>query len=229
MRLLLLSALGLSLVAPASAQYPGPSVGVKAGLNVSNFSGDDAGGSEARLGFVGGLTATVPITPTVGFQIEALYSQKGEELDGSIFDSDRDYTIDTRLDYLEIPASLRLSVPASPTLDLGLTLGGYVGVPLSSDIDASGDVPATLLLDLEDDADLETDYGFLIGVDAGSGPFYVDARYTQGLADVFEFDPVTSGLDREPGDLAHVDRQNQVISLTFGYRFGGAAGPRRRY
>ena len=65
----------------------------------------------------------------------------------------------------------------------------------------------------ENDLDLNTDYGFLIGVDAGSGPFYVDARYTQGLTDAIDFDP---GLGE--GDL---DKKNQVISLTFGYRFGG--------
>ena len=212
MRTLSLSALAALafLALPASAQ---PTFGLKAGLNVANFTGGDAGGSEARLGFVGGLTARLPFTPSVALQLEALYAQKGDEFNGDFLVNPRDYTIDTRIDYLEIPAALRLGVPASPTLDLGVSAGGYVGVPLTSSVSAEGDVPGGINADIRDfDLEPNTDYGFLIGVDAGSGPFYVDARYTQGLTDAIEFDPVL-GED--------TDRKNQVVSLTFGYRFGG--------
>ena len=221
MRLLSLAALAAALLAaPASAQAQ---IGLKAGLNVANFVGDDAEGSEARLGFVGGLTGRFDVTPTVAFQLEALYSQKGETLDGDVLDPGRDYQLDTRLNYLEIPASLRFGVPLNPLLDAGVSGGGYVGIPVSTEISADGDVPRALIDDIESDGiDANTDYGVLIGVDVGSGPFFVDARYTLGLAEVTDFDPVF-GDGRGQG----LDRKNSVVQLTLGYRFGG--GNARRY
>ena len=221
MRFLSLTALAaVLLAAPASAQAQ---IGVKAGLNVANFVGDDAEGSEARLGFVGGLTGRFDITPSVAFQLEALYSQKGEVLDGDLLDPGRDYQIDTRLDYIEIPASLRFGVPLSPLLDAGVSVGGYVGIPVSSEISVDGDAPRDLLDDIAaDDVDANTDYGVLIGVDVGSGPFFVDARYSLGLAEAIDFDPVFGG-----GRGEGLDRKNSVVQLTLGYRFGG--GGVRRY
>ena len=201
MRSLLLTAAALGLAASASAQ---PTFGLKAGLNVANFVGDDANESEARLGLVGGLTAQFPFTPSASLQVEALYAQKGEEYFNTL-----GFTEETRLSYLEIPATLRLSVPASPTLDVGISAGGYLGVPLNGEV-YTDDV-------FEDELDLSTDYGFVVGADLGSGPFYLDARYSQGLTEAIEFDPLLG---------AGLDKKNQVVSLTFGYRFGG---PRYRY
>ena len=224
-----LSRLGLgaallgSLAAPAGAQA---SVGLKAGLNTSFFSGDDANDSGARLGFVGGLTTRYAVNPAVAVQLEALYSQKGESLDGDVLDPGRDYTIDTRISYLEVPVSLRFGVPLSPLLDAGVSVGGYVGIPVSSEVSADGDVPRGIQDDIDDlDVEANTDYGALIGVDLGSGPFFVDARYTLGLADVTDFDPVFG--EGTSGD--GLDRKNQVVSFTLGYRFGGNAPRGRRY
>ena len=201
MRPLVLLAVALGLAASASAQ---PTFGLKAGLNVANFVGDDANESEARLGLVGGLTAQFPFTPSASLQVEALYAQKGEEYFNTL-----GFTEETRLSYIEIPATLRLSVPASPTLDVGISAGGYLGVPLNGEV-YTDDV-------FEDELDLSTDYGFVVGADLGSGPFYLDARYSQGLTEAIEFDPLLG---------AGLDKKNQVVSLTFGYRFGG---PRYRY
>ena len=189
----------LGLAVPASAQA---SFGVKAGLNTAFFSGDDANNSDPRLGFVGGLTSRFAVNPAVALQLEALYSQKGET-----YENEAGLDEVTRLDYLEIPASVRFGVPLSPLLDAGVSVGGYVGVPLSGTIEVDG-VRAT-------DPELNTDYGALIGVDVGSGPFYLEGRYSLGLANAIDVDPVL-GTD--------IDKKNQVVSFTFGYRFGG-----RRY
>lgn len=207
MRLSLLSTALLALAflaAPASAQT---TFGIKAGLNVSNFVGDNANGSEARLGFVGGVTARVPFTPALSLQAEALYSQKGEE-----FVNEANLVETTRLDYIEIPVSLRYALPVDPALDLGISAGGYVGVPLSGEVDLDGRFDSEL--------DLNTDYGVLAGLDIGSGPFSVDARYTYGLTDAIQFDPVLGG---------NLDKKNSVVSLTFGYRFGGPTYRGGRY
>ena len=210
MRLSSLLALGALLTAPlattaASAQ---PTIGLKAGLNTAFFSGDDANNSDPRLGFVGGLTARVPVNPSIAFQVEALYSQKGER-----FENSAGFDEVTKLSYLEVPASLRFGVPLSPLLDAGVSVGGYVGVPLDGSVEVDG-VEGS-------DLDLRTDYGALIGVDVGSGPVYVEGRYTLGLAEAIEFDPGIDEFD--------LDKKNQVVSFTIGYRFGGGTAPRRRY
>lgn len=194
--------LALLLAAPASAQ----SFGLKGGLNVASFSGDDAVGSEARLGGVGGVTASFPLGQALDVQVEALYSQKGEE-----YFNTEGFSETTRLEYVEVPALLRFRLPASRTLDVGLSAGGYVGVPISGEVEVDGVFANEL--------DLNTDYGALVGVDVGSGPFYVDARYSFGLTDAIEYDPGIDAFDLE--------KRNQVVSLTFGYRFGGSSD--RRY
>lgn len=196
-----LLALAALLAAPAQAQ---PSIGVKAGLNTSFFSGDDAVDSEPRLGFVGGLTSRFALNPSVAIQLDALYSQKGD-----VYENSLGFEEVTKLDYVEVPASVRLSVPLSPLLDAGVSIGGYVGIPVKSEVEVDGDFAT--------DLDAGTDYGALIGVDLGSGPFYVDARYSLGLAEAVDYDP---DLALEP------DYKNQTVSLTFGYRFGGGGGYR---
>lgn len=208
MRLFLALAALAFFVAPAHAQ---PQFLVKGGLNVATFSGEDVDfaeldgfESEPRLGAVGGAGVRVPLSPSLGVQLEGLYSQKG-----IVFrDEFADYTETTRIDYLEVPAMLRLTLPASRTLDVGLTAGGYVGVPLRSDVsvDDAGD-------EFTNDLETNTDYGGLIGLDIGSGNAYVEARYSFGLADAVDYDP---GLDLVP------DYRNQVVSLTLGFTFGGS-------
>lgn len=202
-----LLALGAALLAAPASQAQS-SIGLKAGLNTAFFSGDDAVDSEPRLGFVGGLSGRYQVNPSVAVQLEALYSQKGDVFE-YVDDLGFDVTETTKLDYVEIPASVRLSVPLSPLLDAGVSVGGYVGIPVKSEVEVD-DVLATEL-------DASTDYGALLGVDIGSGPFYVDARYTLGLSEAVDYDP---DLEFAP------DYKNQVVSFTFGYRFGGGGGYR---
>lgn len=189
-------ALALLFAVPASAQT---SFAVKGGLNTSFLSGDDAEESDPSLGFVGGVQARFPFTPSVALQAEALYSQKGDQ-----FDNDLGFTEATQLDYIEVPVMARLSVPLSPLLDAGVVVGGYAGFPVKSEVTVDGT--------FESELDASTDYGALVGVDIGSGPFFVEGRYTFGLSDAVDFDPV---FDFEP------DYRNQVVSFTAGYRFGG--------
>lgn len=202
MRTSLLLALATAFAAvPASAQA---SFGLKAGLNTTFASGDGADGSKARLGFVGGAVVRYDVTPTVGLQVEGLYSQKGfNEVDGFVDE-------DIRLDYVEIPVLLRLGVPLSPLMDAGVTVGPSIGIPIRGK-DQFDD-------GLENELDLQTDLGVAVGLDVGSGPFFVDARYTAGLRDVLdEADPIVDDL---PGNGQF---RNQAVTFTFGYRFGGGS------
>ena len=205
MRSLLFAAILLVAAPLASAQA---TFGLKAGLNTSFFSGDDADGLDAKLGAVGGATVRFDVNPGFGVGVEALYSQKGARYEDPL---DADFDESYHFDYVEIPAYVRLAVPIGEYLEGGVSLGGYVGIPVrtgGNDIDGDFDLEAN------------TDYGALIGVDVGSGPYYVDARYSLGLAQVTDDDTLILDL---PAGVAP-DLKNQTISLTFGVRFGG---PRR--
>lgn len=204
MRALLLATavlLAAPLAPEAAAQT---SFGLKGGLNTSFFGGDDAGDSEPRLGFVGGAVLRSQVNPGFALQAEVLYSQKGDVLDRSNAGGG---DITTELDYIEIPVMARVSAPLGLYAEGGVSVGGYVGLPVRAEVvDEVGFL---------DEIDARTDYGVLLGVDAGSGPYYVEGRYALGLAKPIEFDSVL-GTDPE--------LTNQTVSITFGVRFGG-----RRY
>ena len=200
MRYLLLSLLLLPLVAEAQS-----TIGVRAGVNASTWSGDETNLTEGRLGFTGGLVGRYAITPTVGVQAEALYSQKG------VREVVSDNTVSTyKLDAIDIPVLVRLGVPLSPFADAGAFVGPTFSIPVNAARDFADDRVSI------SDLDAKTTYGITAGVDFYSGPFGVDLRYTTGLSDAFGSE-LTSG-----GQLGRFEGvKNQVLSATLGYRFGG--------
>ncbi|MEM1054098.1 MAG: hypothetical protein AAGI52_01125 [Bacteroidota bacterium] len=178
MRFALLLCLSFGIVPLVSAQVL---VAPKAGLNVSTWSGSDSNDPDVKLGFVGGVSLQVPMEP-VSVVVEALYSQKGIERGGQTL----------AFDYAELALLGRLAIPTNSALEVGVGIGPWVGIPVSTDLDAL------------------TDFGLALGLDVGSGPFYVEARYDLGLTDI-------------PDTVADLDIQNQSVALTGGYRivFGG--------
>lgn len=198
----LLFAAALALAIPVSAQTQ---FLVKGGLNTAFFAGEDAGGTEPRLGAVGGAGLRFNASPALGVQVEALYSQEGAvEDDGSgTF----------RLDYLDIPILLRAGLPVSPYADAGLYAGAQIGIPLNAEFDS----------EFGDDFDEETltDIGIALGGDYWSGAFGVDLRYVIGLTDTFD--------DEINGVFEPLDIRNQTFTVTLGLRFGDTdARPRGR-
>lgn len=199
--LTLLALCGLFLAAPAQAQAI---FGLKAGLNTAYFSGDDAAGTDPRLGAVGGAFVRFDVTPSVALQLEALYSQEGaEDFDGTY-----------KLDYVDVPVLLRLGVPVSRLADAGVYAGPSLGIPVRSEFEF--DNGSTV------DEETKLDIGLAVGVDFWSGPVGVDLRYTAGLTDVFSDEiagvPVTA-----------LDIRNQAFTVTLGYRFGATDSRRYRY
>ena len=192
---LLLFALALPLASSAQT-----TIGVRAGINTSFWSGDDTDLSEARLGFTGGLVGRYAVTPTIGVQAEALYSQKG------VREVVADNTVSTyKLDAIDIPVLVRLGVPVSPFADAGAFVGPTFSIPVNAARDFADD-RATI-----SDLDTKTAYGVTVGVDFYSGPFGVDLRFNTGLSDAF-------GAD---GPARFDGVKDQVFSATLGYRFGG--------
>lgn len=213
MRTLLASALVLGLALPAAAQ---PTFGIRAGLNVADVSNTfediDSGefgfqiDAQPRLGFVGGLFVELPLTPTFAVRPEVLYSQKGAKAvpDADGVDDEEDVTLS--LDYIEVPVLARVAIPASPTLEIGLLAGPSFGFKLDEGLE-SGDIDLT---DGDEDFAASTDVGIAVGGEIGSGPFFVDLRYTFGLSDVS--DGEADGDEGTP--------RNGVFAVTGTFKFG---------
>lgn len=142
-----------------SAFSQGVSFGVKAGLNVSNYTSSDGGpSSSALIGFHGGAYLTAMFSEHIGLQPELLYSMQGDKYSyNSGFGS---VDVKSQLSYISIPVLFRynvndlISFHAGPqfgilasakskvgstttdikdqlkSTDLGLAFGGTVDLPM---------------------------------------------------------------------------------------------------
>ena len=229
MRTLLSLAL-LAVALPASAQA---TFGIKLGINAATVSIEDedlligelideAGpgfefDKRSRLGFVGGLTADIPVSATFSFRPEILYTQKGyafeTTVDGAFEDDevgDFNGTQTFKIDYVEVPLLVAYRFPTQSTLDVALEVGPTLAYKLTTGIGCSGDF-GDCDDDNDDDAVEDFDLGGAVGVTIGSGPFGVGLRYTGGFLSIAN-DEFAS--DDDPSV------RNQVFTVTAHYRFG---------
>ncbi len=196
---LLALAAGLLLSAlPVAAQVPGSpvglSLGLKAGVTIATFHGDDAGDPDNRTGFVFGGQVVIH-SPLFDIQAEGLYVQKGAE------ESADGIEATDKFDYFEIPVLLRKNLP-------GIVVKPYflVGPALAFNVNAKVESGA-LEADVKDDVK-DTDVGLVVGVGIQNtrNHVFVEGRYTLGLGKV-------------PEDSDHDDVKNGVISFMAGVSF----------
>lgn len=216
-RLFGLALLALGLAPDLSAQT---TFGVKAGVQsaVASFD-EDVEGNEARLGFVAGLFADIPIRPSLSFRPEVLYSQKGYEVAVVRLGDDgvrEEGSLTIQLDYLEVPLLLHYSIPVGASgIVVGLEAGPALGYKLGTGVGCG---------DFFEDADCDTadldsafrdvDLGAAIGATVGAGSFGVGLRVTQGITSINDGGDPPDGTDR-------VHLRNRTFAATLHYRFGG--------
>lgn len=94
-------------------------VGVKAGLNVSNIwdSQTQDFQADAKAGFAGGVFIGIPIGTHLGFQPEILLSQKGFQGSGTLLGSNYSYTRTTS--YIDVPLQLQIKPSSAVTILVG--------------------------------------------------------------------------------------------------------------
>ncbi|WP_324673110.1 porin family protein [Hymenobacter sp. GOD-10R] len=110
-----LAVVALLLITSASAiesRAQGVRVGIKAGANLSNLSGDlqDEDRFQNKTGFVGGLMLNVPLLADnfLSLQPELLYSQKGFKNDGSYLKGLYSYKGKATYNYLDLPVLAKI-------------------------------------------------------------------------------------------------------------------------
>lgn len=190
-----------ALAAPtaASAQLR---FGVRAGANFATVTGDDADGDDVdtRTGLVAGGFVEAPLADIIGLQVGALYSQKGFKPDviGS--------SAAIKIDYLDVPALLVVTVPATESVGVGLYLGPTFSFRVKCEgtfAGFSGDC---------DDQGIET---FDLGGEVGAGLRFGMGRSTFLLDGFYNFG--LGSIDDDPSDP--LDIKNQVFSVSAGLIF----------
>lgn len=184
----------------AGAEGSRVSVGIRGGLNLASFHGDDAGGGNLvpknRTGFSGGVFVGIRLTQNFLIQPEVLYSQKGVKY--WISGVGEGFTV--KVDYVEIPVLLKACFGSG-----GVKPSVFAGPAVAFKVRAK-----IVIEDEEESAEdfRGTDFGGVFGagldVAVGSGSFTIDGRYTLGLRTLDNFS---------------VGIKNGVWSFSVGYTF----------
>ena len=159
--------------------------GVKAGVNIANFAGDNWE-SDARTGMHFGVFAEIDVSESLAFQPEILYSMHGGKWEEMGMDDIH------KLDYINIPLMLKFKASDKFNIEAGPQIGFLASAKW--DYDGSD-------VDIKDEFK-STDFGLNIGASFDlTDNFFIGARYTIGLSKVAEdeytdseWDPTNSNL-----------------------------------
>ncbi len=164
--------------------------GVKAGLNLSNVTGDVSGNS-VKAGFQAGGFVEFKVSEKFSVQPEVLYSLQGAKYD------EEGTNVDFNLSYFNIPVMAKYYVADGFSLEAGPQLGFL----LSAKAKGGG-----VTVDVKDSFE-SIDFGMNVGAGYDiTDRFSIGARYGFGLSNIAK--------DSE-GDKIH----NSNIAIALGYKF----------
>ncbi len=176
-------------------------LGVRAGFNLSNISGDTAlfGSPDAGSGFQVGLTYSAALSDKLAFRPGLLYSVKGFKISfGGVEDA-------TTFNYLEIPLDFVFSAYDAASFGIDVHAGPYIGYMLSGE--SGGE---SFEFD-EDEGLARTDFGLNFGGTVDFSGIYVGLNYGLGLSNL--------NTDEE----FDFNLKNTNLSFIAGYMFGGGS------
>lgn len=187
--------------------------GIKAGLNMGKFSGDDAEDASYAMGMAGGLFMGYNMSEMFTLMPEVLFMWKGSK---ETF-PDEDVEMTWKFYYVDINVLAKVTVPTEGNIKPHFLAGPYLGIKASHGWSANVDV------DAEDEAGVDamldeylkgTDFGLIFGagidyvLDSGH-MITLEGRYGLGLTSIIDDDP----------DEGSVDVKNNSITFLLGYSF----------
>ena len=179
----LVSIIFLLFTIPTYAQL---SFGLKGGVNVAEFSLKDQGATIPQSsinGFTFGAVLEVGITDNIFIQPEAVFIQKGSELNTSITN------LETNVNYLDIPVLLKIKLINTKLLDINLMGGPSFGLALNGEETTAGGQTVDINFGGENGLkrfDLGINAGAGVGVNLGSIGVFGDVRYLFGVSNISE-------------------------------------------
>ena len=173
-----------ALLAFTSLSFAQMQIGPKAGLNISNIHGDDAGSPDSKTGFGGGFFFMYQFSNMFAVQPEVYYSMKGAKEKEDIEGETADFTVS--LDYIEVPLLLKLIIPiqgssvhpavfAGPAVGFNTTAKGkieYAGESYEEDLENIKSTEFSLV------------FGGGVGFPVGNNELGFDVRYNLGLTTI---------------------------------------------
>lgn len=213
--LFVLTVLVFTLAAvPAHAQDESPlRFGMKLGMNISDFRGDDGieGGAELidwKAGFCGGVFMSYAVNDWFTVEPELLYSMKGMKLGLWGF------TATWSLDYIEVPVLALFRLPFWNKVKPFAYAGPAIGFNVRSNVSAAYE-------DEEESVDLEeftntTDFSLVFGagiyIPIAGREIILDVRYVPGFMNIYT-DEVEEATEMS------IEQFNDTISFLLGYEF----------
>ncbi len=192
---------GLFIAGAANAQSP-VRFGIKAGVNIANIikeDGDNNFNTEGKTGFNAGLTADIPLTQSIAFTPEVLFSQKGfKQTSGNV-------ELSRTTNFIDIPilASFRLASA------LNLVVGPQVSFLMSTKNKLETGSGSIETSDNESDNFKKSLLGGVIGARYDLTPKVdVHGRYALDFQ-----------KNNENGSSTTPEFRNQVWSFGLGYKF----------
>jgi hypothetical protein len=148
--------------------------GIKAGVNIANFTGDDVFHNSSNPGAVAGLFARYGLSKSWSLQPEALFAMRGAKF------SVADIQSEQQINYIEIPLLARFGWGHGASFRPSLFAGPSVAFQLQNKIVDGAEI------DLKGQPGVrDYDIGAIVGAEldytAGAGDILLDARYEQGL------------------------------------------------
>lgn len=207
-------------------------VGLRGGINLSKFVGEDVSETEDLMGLNAGLSFSVIRLGPVSLVPEIYYAEKGTRFADQLQEIQNpdpnnpdfepaNYDLQFNLAYIEIPVLAKVSLPFISTRVIKPYIAGgpVFGFRLDCSISFTGESAEQEIQDCTDEnlSDLEatfneSDRGYVLvsGIDFQIpllGTVTLDARYYQGLSRLIE--------NNENDDI-----YNQNFTLMLGYTFG---------
>ena len=189
-------------------------VGVKGGLNLSFLSLDDVGDKNILPGFHVGVFGKIPLSSSLAFQPEVLFSTKGTKivydekfLGFQIADGESKFN----LNYIEVPLYLVFNLSEV----FNFHVGPYAGFLMNANVETTGDILSFINVDSSEDLDRSNfnkiDYGLSGGLGLSFNSIELGFNYNLGLLKVAKDDEALSNL------LG--DSKNNVIQVYLGFSF----------
>jgi hypothetical protein len=200
---------GSFILLSANLQAQTPEFGVKAGLNLSNMSVEDASDKTLKTGFHAGVFTKMPFTDVLSVQPELLFTTKGVKysFDNLLAEGETNFN----LNYIELPINLVYNLSE----DFEFHLGPYIGYLANANVDASTEILNFIEIDTGDNIDRDHFKSFDLGLTAGLNfsleQFVFGFKYNLGLTPVAK--------DNFPAQTILGDARNSVIQLYGGIKF----------
>jgi opacity protein-like surface antigen len=206
-KLVIIAAIAVFGITSANAQEV--RIGAKGGVNLATLGGDVENADHRTAFHLGGLVE-IPLSERFAIQPEILYSAQGAEYEdsGSFAGVPYDYTVTTKLDYIQVPVMAKVYLVEGLALEAGPQVAFLVNdkYEYDGDLGPFGD---------SGEGDLNENDLSSIDVSIGAGASYrlpmglfFGARYNFGLGNV------NDGADKDDYKI-----HNNVLQVSVGYSF----------